>query len=118
MKKLLSVLLAALTCLFLVACAPADLDKAEEKMEKAGYNVVVDETFSGLFDDDVVGSIIATKAGDFLTATLFEDAKSAKEYYDKVKDEDADKEDQIVKKSGKWVFVGTEDAVEDFTKIF
>lgn len=119
MKKLLSVLLAALTCLFLVACAPANIDKAEDKMEKAGYKVtVIDGAAAEFIAENAEAQLIAIKSGDILTAVLFEDAKSAKDYYDKVKDEDADKEDQVVKKSGKWVFSGTEDAVEDFTKLF
>ena len=118
MKKLITLLLAALTCLSLSACAPMDLDKAEAKMEKAGYTVVVDKTLSGLLNKDIVGTLVATKSGDLLTATLFEDMEAAKEYYDDLVDKNKDKEDQVVKKSGKWVFVGTEDAIEDFLKLF
>ena len=39
MKKILAVLLAGLMCLFMVACAPADMERAEAKMERAGYTV-------------------------------------------------------------------------------
>lgn len=118
MKKLITFMLAALTCISLTACAPADLDKAEAKMEKAGYTVIVEDTLSGLFNKSIVGTIVATKSGDALTATLFEDIESAKEYHEKLVDQNKDKEDQVVKRSGKWVFVGTEDAIEDFTKLF
>lgn len=118
MKKLITFMLAAMTCVSLTACAPADLDKAEAKMEKAGYMVVVDDTISGLLNKSIVGTVVATKSGDILTATLFEDVKSAKEYYEDLVDKDKDKEDQVVKRSGKWVFVGTEDAIEDFMKLF
>ena len=45
---------------------------------------------------------------------LFESASAAKDYYEKHKDEA--EEDQVMKQSGKWVYAGTEDAVEAFTK--
>ena len=36
--------------------------------------------------------------------------------YEKVKDEEAEDEDQIIKQDGKWVYIGTESAIKDFTK--
>ena len=119
MKKMITFVLAALTCLCFTACAPMDVDKAEEKMEKAGYKVtVVDGTLAEIIDENAEASLTAIKSGDMLTAVLFKDFKSANEYYKKAMDEDKEKGDQVVKKNGKWVFVGTEDAIEDFTKLF
>ena len=122
MKKLLSVLLAALTCLFLVACAPANIEKAEKKMEKAGYEVVVTEDF---IPEDAEAAITATKgnlgdvfSGDveMVTAVLFESASAASDYYKENKDKAEEEDDTVFKKSGKWVIAGTEDAVKDFLK--
>lgn len=113
MKKFLVALMAALTCFACVACAPANLEKAEEKMEEAGYEVIVsDKAIPGV--DGSVGSITAGKIGDGIIAVLFESKADAKEYYEEHKDEG--KEDQVVKQDGKWVYMGTEDAIEDFTK--
>ena len=113
MKKLIMVLLAALTCLCFVACAPANIEKAQEKMENAEYSVIVtgeDET-ELLYGEKAVGMIIASKGGilnrETLTAILFEDAASAKEFAEK------DEERQV---NGKWVLWGDESAIEDFTK--
>jgi hypothetical protein len=84
-----------------------------------GYKVtVVDGTLAEIIDENAEASLTAIKSGDMLTAVLFKDFKSANEYYKKAMDEDKEKEDQVVKKNGKWVFVGTEDAIEDFTKLF
>ena len=121
MKKLLSVLLAALTCLFLVACAPADLDKAEEKLEKAGYDniTVIEGQFAEALKENSVGQITVIDKKGMMVAVLFEDAASAKDYYEDLKEEDDDKDDDdVVKKSGKWVVAGNEDIVKDFLKLF
>ncbi len=125
MKKFLVALMAALTCLACVACAPANVDKAKAKMEEAGYKVEVsDEDAAELVaGEEAVGMIVATKGEfsltggadfDMLTAVLFESSSAAKDYYEEHKDE-AD-EDQVLKQDGKWVYAGTEDAVEAFSK--
>ena len=125
MKKFLVALMAALTCFACVACAPANVDKAKAKMEEAGYKVEVsDEDAAELVaGEEAVGMIVAmngefslTGGADFdmLTAVLFESSSAAKDYYEKHKDEA--EEDQVMKQSGKWVYAGTEDAVEAFTK--
>lgn len=125
MKKFLVALMAALTCFACVACAPANVDKAKAKMEEAGYKVEVsDEDAAELVaGEEAVGMIVAmngefslTGGADFdmLTAVLFESSSAAKDYYEKHKDEA--EEDQVIKQSGKWVYAGTEDAVEAFTK--
>lgn len=109
MKKFIKLLtagiLTAITAIALIACAPADLEKAEEKMKEDGYKVVVveDSTIDGC-----VGSIIMKEEGltlEMATALLFEDAKSAKAYYETL--------DQGWVE-GKWVIVGDEDIYEDF----
>lgn len=125
MKKFLVALMAALTCLACVACAPSNLEKAEEKMKEAGYKVTVMDGDKAklIAGDDAVGVIIAGDVefsftntdAEFFTAVLFETRDDAKDYYEDIKDEEAD-EDQVVKQDGKWVYVGTEDAIEDFTK--
>ena len=129
MKKIISILLAAFTCLCLTACAPSDLEKAEEKMEKAGYSVVVtgENAAELLVGDDAEGMIVATKMEggltnlktETVTAYLFESITDAMEYYKEKKDDMDDKDDKTVfKMSGKWVIAGTEQAVKDFTKLF
>lgn len=109
MKKFIKLLtagiLTAITAIALIACAPADLEKAEEKMKQEGYSVVVveDSTIDGC-----VGSIIMKEGGltlEMATALLFEDTKSAKAYYETL--------DQGWQE-GKWVIVGDEDIYEDF----
>ncbi len=126
MKKFLVALMAALTCLACVACAPSSVEKAEEKLKDAGYTIVTvsDKAVPGV--DGSVGSITAAKAdsvadaltgdADGIFAILFESASDAKEYYEEHKDEA--EEDETFKRDGKWVCVGTEDAIEDFTKLF
>lgn len=120
MKKFLVGLLAAVTCFALVACAPANLDKAEDKMEDAGYKVTVMEGDAAelLYGEDVVGMITATKTeGSGLlnmktytvTAILFESNKAAKSY--------AEGKDGV-EVSGKWAISGSEEAVKEFTKLF
>ena len=88
MKKIITLILAALTCLCFVACAPADADKAKTKMEKAGYSVTVaDEESTELFvGEEGVAMITATKTeGGLLnlktymvSAVLFDSAAAAK----------------------------------------
>ena len=124
MKKIFGLLLAICMCLFCVACAPADMGKAKEKMEEAGYKVtVVGETaaelLSGAYAVDMMN---ATKSEggllnleiETVTAILFESSSAAKDYYDSVKDDK--EEDESCKQSGKWVITGTEEAIKAFTK--
>lgn len=122
MKKLLKSLSLGLVVAFmgviLCACVPSNLEKAEARMEEAGYTVI------SLGEDSdeaegLVGGIIATK-GDLvngfetISAMLFDSKDSAKKFYEKWIAEEEKKEDTIVKQSGKWVYAGTETAVEDF----
>ena len=115
MKKLLKLLavsmVAVLTAIMLIACAPADLDKAEEKMEKLDYNVEVVEVDEN--DDGVVGTIIIKEDGlslNMAMAVLFDSANSAKTYFEENGGEDKDN----VWLEGKWIISGDEDIYEDF----
>ena len=124
MKKFLGLLLAICMCVFFVACAPSNVDKAKEKMEEAGYKVtVVGESAAELLAGvTAVNMMNATKSEggllnlqiETVTAILFEDATAAKNYYDSVKDDQ--KENESCKQSGKWVISGTEEAIKAFTK--
>jgi hypothetical protein len=90
------------------------------QLERVVDGLSRDELIAG---EEAVGMIVAmngefslTGGADFdmLTAVLFESSSAAKDYYEKHKDEA--EEDQVIKQSGKWVYAGTEDAVEAFTK--
>ena len=105
MKKLICALLATLACLTLFACAPSNVEKAKAKMEDAGYIVVgkEDEKAEGL-----VGAFAATKITENIVAFLFESTADAKAY--------AEKMGSKAVQDGKWVYYGTEGAIEAFTK--
>ena len=116
MKKFLVGLLAALACFAMVACVPSDLAKAEEKMEKAGYNVATHEIdaegFVGgiaasLKSDNILGDIGNALGGKTMYAILFETAADAKAYAE---------ENEGYKADGKWAYSGNEDAIKAFTK--
>ena len=121
MKKLLKVLLASIltvvTAVMLLACAPADLDKAQEKMIDLGYNASIGDDY-GLIEGCTGYIFIDDKEGpldfdfDTLTAYLFEDKDLAKAYFDK---NYATDDDAYLK--GKWVIVGDDDIYKDFVKI-
>ena len=134
MKKLMKLLsvavLSLVTCFMLFACAPADADKAKEKMEEAGYTVtVVDGDAAAAMADGAVAYVNATKLdislgsgfdadGEMVSAVLFENSKSAKAYWDDHKDDIEDEEEDgwESKLSGKWIVTGTEEAVKAFMK--
>jgi len=109
MKKFLCGLLAAVATLSLVACVPSNMEKAEKRMKKEGYTVIAytDDEAEGL-----IGGFNATKSENFsvdnLTALLFESSKEAKAFYKDMKNKS-----QAIQE-GKWVYWGTEDAIEDF----
>lgn len=113
----LAVLLMAVIAL--VSCAPKDLDSATKKMEKKGYNCVEDKlvvpTALKLAKVDVEACFVATKEGETVTAILFADKKTANDSYDAVKQyaEDHGAKSEA-KKSGKWIYYGTEQAMKDF----
>ena len=110
MKKVVLAILAMLSCLAFVACVPSNVDKAKEKMKQEGYAVVGVQEYEG--EEGLVGGFNATKAEwndlDNITALLFDSKANAKKFYDELGDKSRAFQD------GKWVYWGTEDAVEDF----
>ena len=115
MSKLVGALCAVALCISMTACAPFTFDRAEEKMEEAGYTVMAYESTGE--EEGLVGGIVAVKMEgllnvDTITALYFSSILEAKDYYDGLDN----KED--AKWEGKWVFWGSEEAIEDFTKLF
>ena len=111
MKKFISALLAALVCISMclfAACTPSNVEQAEDKMEEAGYFVIA---YSNKDAEGLVGGLVATKITETITAAYFETSDNAKEFYETLKL----KETSVVQ-DGKWVYWGSEGAVEDFTK--
>ncbi len=125
MKKMLKWIALAfasmLMCVAFVACVPSNLEKAESKLAKEGYNV---EVVTDLGEDKCQGAIRAMKSDgeetDVLMAWLFDSAGDAKDYYNKYKDQlnDMASEGGSIYSSpilkGKWIYIGTSDAIEDF----
>lgn len=109
MKKFICALLATIACLALFACTPSNVDKAKAKMEEAGYTVLAtqDEEAEGL-----VGAFNATKislsGAENLTAFLFDNKDDAKKF--------AEKLGEKAVQDGKWVYFGSDAAIEAFTK--
>ena len=116
MKKLVKglalSLAVAFTAVLLTACVPSNTEKAKAKMEEAGYTVVAYEKAD---EEGLIGGISATKVSisegsGHITALLFDSSKSAKAYHEKhVNNEN-------VAQKGKWVYWGTENAIEAFEK--
>ena len=107
MKKVILAILAMLSCFAFVACVPSNVEKAEAKMKEEGYIVVgaEDQEAEGL-----VGGFLATKLTDTINAYLFSSKAEAKDFYEKLSDKTKSKAIQ----DGKWVYWGTEDAIDDF----
>ena len=114
MKKFLLGLLMAIMCIGMAACAPSSIEKAEEKMQAAGYTVVAyeDEEAEGM-----VGGFVATAGlsgllgGDVMTAVLFDSKDAATDFYSTLAETGAVLD-------GKWVYWGSEKAIEEFTALF
>ena len=111
MKKFLLAVITAIMCIGMSACAPSSVEKAEEKMQEAGYTVVAYEKEDA---EGLVGGFVATAGlsgllgGNTMTALLFETKDAASDFYSTVSEAGAVLD-------GKWVYWGTEDAIEDFT---
>ena len=111
MKKTICTILMALACLFLFACTPTSISDAKDKMKKEGYTVLA---YSDKEAEGLIGGFTATKAEgildvDNITALLFKTTKAAKSYMEKHGDS------SVAIRDGKWIYWGTEDAIEDFT---
>lgn len=125
MKKLFAIVAALVLVLSLASCAPKDVEAAEEKLEKKGYTVTVDEKLvPGLLNVigiDVDAVVTAVKDNgedadaDAVTAYLFEDKDAAKAAIEKLT-EWAEKKDEEsnFKQVGCWLYAGTEKGMKDF----
>lgn len=111
----------ALVGLTLMACVPSDLDKAREKLAVEGYKVTTME--GGVLMSGCVGGIRAIKEevddgateADNIVAYLFDSKKAAKDFYEINKAMmDATGNGGSLVRDGKWVYMGTADAIEDF----
>lgn len=119
MKKIwkgLALGLATIACLAFIACTPSSLEDAKDKMAKEGYKV----SASTIDADGMVGGFTAIKADgaldftpDTILAFLFESKDDAKKF--KADFESLVGKDYSPIQDGKWVYAGTEDAIEDFT---
>ncbi len=117
-KTLALTLVVVMACAMLVSCgAPnSDPDKAKEALEDAGYIVVLVD--SGiLLPDGVEASLTAYKDGEYLVVTYYNDKDALNEAWDEAEDEAKELEEEyegiVCKKSGKMIFIGTEQAVKD-----
>ncbi len=114
--------LSMITCTAFLACTPSDLDAAKAKMEEAGYEVqILEKDDVYLPNEGMVGVIIAKKdvtdedgneQDEMLEATLFESKDAAKAYYESYLKVVGEKTN--LTQEGKWVYVGTDGAVEIF----
>lgn len=124
MKKFVTLMLSillAFSCLMLTACMPSTPEKAEEKLEKAGYNVVVTNNDTALnliavscgLKEDTIEAIVTAENGGAIIAIYYcvdtTTANDLEEYLDE-KNDDTSYE---VDRSGKIVWVGTETAIKD-----
>ena len=112
MKKFLLAIVTAIMCIGMAACAPSSVEKAEEKMEKAGYTVIA---YEGK-EEGSVGGFIANKGligGETITAILFESKDAATDFYGTYSQLDSN-----AVLDGKWVYSGSEEAVKAFTAMF
>lgn len=117
-KKLLTAVCAVVLCVGISACAPFTVDMAESRMEKAGYTVTLHSETEAelLMMQDIEGlesAFTAVKNGEMFIALYFESFSAAKKFYD-----DNDGINEYTEVEGKWVFWGTDEAKEDFGKLF
>ncbi len=111
MIKWISLVAASAFGMMLFACVPSGLEKAENKLAREGYNVTVSTK-------DGVEYLYATKLDDNETEELyayrFDSKNEAKTFYKNKKAELLSKGLSSPIQEGKWVYVGTPDAIEDF----
>ncbi|MBO5775990.1 MAG: hypothetical protein J6V83_00970 [Clostridia bacterium] len=133
MKKVISITaviaLVAVLTLALVACVPADPDKAAANLEEAGYIVSNVKASQGTGVQlglnavakgcvaMVTGTLISTAGTESVAICYFNSAEDAKAYYEKIKAEydeldDEEKEGYKFGKSGKVIYAGTEAGVK------
>lgn len=99
----------------LVSCTPSKPESAQKKLEKAGYGVTVLEPSKEYEGAETV--LMASKSAglkvEALTAVYFSSSDEAKAAYEKYVGEN---KSENVKQAGKWLLMGSEQAIKDFTK--
>ena len=116
--RLFGFIFVAFVALFaLVACAPANGDKAKAKMEEAGYACTWTVN-KEVGENGEVGTLLCVKGislsgVDGLTAVLYDSASHAKAAYNDSKNAEGKTNLTLV---GKWVVYGSEEAVKAFNK--
>ena len=95
-------------CIGMAACTPSSVEKAEEKMQEAGYKVVAYSKDA----EGMVGGFVASKGitdvTNTMTAILFETKDDATDFYSNISETGAVLD-------GKWVYWGAEEAIDEFT---
>lgn len=119
-KKFSLVAMLLVAILSLAACAPKDPVKAKEKLEEAGYAVIVDGTVQpGILKlagvDGVSSVITATNGEELLQAYYFAEKGQAKDALEALtKWAEKNGKESNFSRSGKWLYAGTEQAIKDF----
>lgn len=110
MKKFILAIVMTVMCLGMTACASANMVLMEYKMDLKGYNVRVTE----INENGCVGEIrCASSDKGIVTAWLFESTDAASDYYARISH---GYRNAVL--DGKWVYTGTEEAMDDFGSIF
>lgn len=118
MKKLTKILSLMFVVLFagvvLAGCTPSSIDKAKAKMEEAGYVVSAYQQAENA--EGYVGAFMAVKVGSIteingMVAILFETANDANKFANTWSGAEYSEDNFI---EGKWVYCGTEQALEVF----
>lgn len=116
----------AILCVCLVACIPSDYNKAISNLKDDGYVVAAyaegdigftaataSLTLAGV--KNVTAFVTGIKSNEVISMVYFKDTAAAKDNYaalEKVfKDEDESK-DMVIKRSGKVIYAGTENAIK------
>lgn len=129
MRKTLKIVsliaLFAILATVLVACIPNDPAKAEDNLKNAEYTVFSYKEGDFGFDKatgflekigvkNVTAFVTAIKGEDGIALIYFEDSAAAKENYTAIEEyyKEEDK-DAVIKRSGKVIYAGTEQAIKD-----
>ena len=116
MKKFVKVTAIVVVCLMAVAmfaaCAPSSVEKAKEKLGDKDYVCI---GYQDKESEGLQGGIIATKvlSGEAITAVWFDTVANAKKFYEDISGD----EKENLKRSGKCVYWGTDQAIKDFTSL-
>jgi ABC-type oligopeptide transport system substrate-binding subunit len=128
MKKVISIiaicLILTMMTALLVACVPANADKAKEKLSKAGYKVNIAsaleiatvETMSGLegIQEGISANNSDTKGN--VVAYLFDSQENAKKGKEKARELFGEPSDAVIEVKGKWLIAGNKEGYNAFTK--